>query len=71
MKQMFSALKADHHLRHNARLQLGLFLKGIGLSLEDAMTFWRSEFCKKIDVDQVYLISCDFFIITFINSKYF
>lgn len=56
MKQMYSALKTDHHLRHNARIQLGLFLKGIGLSLEDALTFWRTEFCKKIDVDQVHYI---------------
>jgi DNA primase large subunit len=31
------------HLRHEARFQLGLFLKGAGLSLEDAMEFWRDS----------------------------
>jgi DNA primase large subunit len=33
-------------------MQYGLFLKGIGLSLEDAMIFWRDEFTKKIDADK-------------------
>ena len=55
MKQMYNALKTHHHLKHWARQQLGLFLKGIGLSLEDALTFWRTEFTKKpeIDIDTV------------------
>ena len=34
-----------------ARLQYGLFLKGIGLSLEDALKFFRGEFTKRTDVD--------------------
>lgn len=52
---MYTALKTHHHLKHWARQQLGLFLKGIGLSLEDALIFWRTEFTKKpeIDIDQV------------------
>lgn len=58
---MYSALKNDHHLKHNARQQFGLFLKGIGLSLEDALTFWRTEFTKKIDLDQVINIYKKFF----------
>ena len=35
------------------RLQYGLFLKSIGLSLDDALSFWRAEFTRKIDVDKV------------------
>lgn len=53
MKQLHSSLKTNHHLRHFGRQQFSLFLKGIGLSLEDALTFWRTEFTKKIDSDQV------------------
>lgn len=37
-------------------MQYGLFLKGIGLSLEQALQFWRSEFVKgKVDADKVTL----------------
>jgi len=28
-----------------------LCMKGIGMSLEDAMKFWRGEFTKRTDVD--------------------
>eukprot|EP00850_Spirogloea_muscicola_P007414 SM000037S13549 [mRNA] locus=s37:576175:577456:- [translate_table: standard] len=41
-------LKEDHHLKHGGRQQLGLFLKGIGLTLDDALRFWRSEMCKRV-----------------------
>ena len=35
-------------------MQYGLFLKGIGLSMDDALKFWRSEFAKGgIDGDKV------------------
>ena len=27
-------------------MQYGLYLKGIGLSMEDSLRFWRSEFTK-------------------------
>ncbi|EGD72835.1 DNA primase large subunit [Salpingoeca rosetta] len=46
MRTTQDALHSTHHLRHGARMQYGLFLKGIGLSLEDALAFWRSEFTK-------------------------
>uniref|UniRef100_A0A0N5AJ20 DNA primase large subunit n=1 Tax=Syphacia muris TaxID=451379 RepID=A0A0N5AJ20_9BILA len=49
MRNIHHCLKKDHHLRHGARMQYGLFLKGIGLSMEDALVFWRSEFTKKMD----------------------
>jgi len=53
MRSMQDALQKEHKLKHGARLQYGLFLKGIGLSLEDAMIFWRSEFTKVMSGEQV------------------
>lgn len=47
MKAVFTALKNQHHLKHFGRLQLGLFLKGIGLTMDEAMLFWKTEFQKK------------------------
>lgn len=53
MRHIHQCLRTNHHLRHNARMQYGLFLKGIGLSLEDSLAFWRAEFTKKIDKEKV------------------
>ena len=55
MRQLHTTLKTQHHLRHFGRQQFSLFLKGIGFSLEDALIFWRTEFTKKMDSDQVYV----------------
>uniref|UniRef100_A0A0K0CVG3 DNA primase large subunit n=1 Tax=Angiostrongylus cantonensis TaxID=6313 RepID=A0A0K0CVG3_ANGCA len=52
MRQIHLRLRADHHLRHGARRQYGLFLKAIGLSLDEAMMFMREEFTKKLDSDK-------------------
>lgn len=52
MQQLHTSMRRDHHLRHGGRQQYGLFLKGIGLSLEEAMKFWRNEFMKIIDGDK-------------------
>uniref|UniRef100_A0AAQ6IC21 DNA primase large subunit n=1 Tax=Anabas testudineus TaxID=64144 RepID=A0AAQ6IC21_ANATE len=53
MRQLHQALRDNHHLRHGGRMQYGLFLKGIGLSLEQALQFWRSEFIRgKVDADK-------------------
>ncbi|CAI5929273.1 unnamed protein product, partial [Closterium sp. NIES-65] len=52
MRHLFFKLREEHHLRHGGRMQLGLFLKGIGLRLEDALTFWRSEFSRKMGAER-------------------
>ena len=52
MQELQRALKRDSHLRHGGRMQYGLFLKGIGLSLDDALAFWRQEFSRKMGADK-------------------
>ncbi|KAM9726242.1 DNA primase large subunit [Menidia menidia] len=53
MRQLHQSLREHHHLRHGGRMQYGLFLKGIGLSLEQALQFWRLEFMRgKVDADK-------------------
>lgn len=34
----------NHHLRYNGRQQLSLFLKGIGLNVDEALKFWATQF---------------------------
>ncbi|XP_064626555.1 DNA primase large subunit-like [Lineus longissimus] len=51
MQQLHQGLKQNHHLKHGGRMQYGLFLKGIGLSLEEAMKFWRAEFSRNTGMD--------------------
>lgn len=51
MKNLHNALKKDHKLKHWGRLQYGLFLKGAGLELEDAQTFWEMHFTKIMSHD--------------------
>ncbi|XP_042624827.1 DNA primase large subunit-like isoform X2 [Cyprinus carpio] len=70
MRHLHKALRENHHLRHGGRMQYGLFLKGIGLTLDQALQFWRSEFVKgKVDADKQFfdvllflLLSFSFFI---------
>ncbi|KAM4693878.1 DNA primase large subunit [Discoglossus pictus] len=61
MRQLHKSLRDNHHLRHGGRMQYGLFLKGIGLTLEQALQFWKLEFIKgKVDsekFDKVYAYS--------------
>ncbi|XP_046857638.1 DNA primase large subunit-like [Xenia sp. Carnegie-2017] len=52
MRQLHEALRKHHHLKHGGRLQYGLFIKGLGLTLEEALAFWRSEFAKIMEVDK-------------------
>ncbi|KAK8363038.1 hypothetical protein V6Z12_A03G137000 [Gossypium hirsutum] len=48
MRHLFEKVKEDHHLKHGGRMQLGLFLKGVGLKLDDALAFWKAEFAPKM-----------------------
>jgi DNA primase large subunit len=48
MRHMLEKLRENHHLKHGGRMQFGLFLKGAGLKLEDALAFWRAEFSQKV-----------------------
>lgn len=43
-KNLLKGLKSSHHLRYNGRQQLSFFLKGIGLSADEAMKFWTDAF---------------------------
>ncbi|KAJ8112723.1 hypothetical protein ONZ43_g5328 [Nemania bipapillata] len=49
MQNLHRTLKRDAHLKHFGRLQYTLFLKGIGLNLEECLIFWRSSFHKLTD----------------------
>ena len=44
MSHLHAKLRADAHLKHFGRLQYTLFLKGMGLSLDDCLLFWRRSF---------------------------
>lgn len=49
MSHLHGELRKNAHLKHMGRLQYGLFLKGLGLSLEDALIFWRRSFRNMTD----------------------
>ena len=44
MRSLHMTLRKNNHLKHFGRLQYTLFLKGIGLSLEECIIFWRQSF---------------------------
>lgn len=46
-KNLFHGLQQNHHLRHNGRQQLSLFLKGIGLNIDEALRFWSEAFTAR------------------------
>lgn len=52
MRMCHDALRSTHHLKHYGRLQYGLFLKGLGVTLEDSLRFWREEFSKTMEPDK-------------------
>lgn len=43
---LMQRLGEDHHLRHAGRMQLGVFLKGCGLTVDESLVFWKREFGK-------------------------
>lgn len=52
MQLLYRNLRVDHHLKFHGRQQFGLFLKSIGLSMEEALVFWRTAFAPKFSADQ-------------------
>ena len=44
MRNLHMHLRQNKHLKHFGRLQYTLFLKGIGLSLDECLFFWRRSF---------------------------
>jgi len=51
MKFAHEHLRREHHMPHVGRLQYGLFLKAIGLSLEQSLEFWHNEFTTRVGED--------------------
>lgn len=49
MRTLHEALCNNSHMKNAGRMQYGLFLKGIGVTLEDALCYWRDAFSKKTD----------------------
>eukprot|EP00581_Thalassiosira_minuscula_P001065 CAMPEP_0183749512 /NCGR_PEP_ID=MMETSP0737-20130205/68323_1 /TAXON_ID=385413 /ORGANISM="Thalassiosira miniscula, Strain CCMP1093" /LENGTH=524 /DNA_ID=CAMNT_0025985269 /DNA_START=128 /DNA_END=1702 /DNA_ORIENTATION=+ len=52
MQQLHTGLKRDHKLKHQGRLQYGLFLKGAGMSLEEHTLFFQREFTRIMTSEQ-------------------
>lgn len=52
MQNMHSALMANSHLYHEGRQQYGLFLRALGLELDQALLFWGRGFSKSVTPDQ-------------------
>lgn len=53
MVTMMTKLREQHHLRYAARLQLGVFLKGCGLTVDESLRFWKAEFGRgQINADK-------------------
>ncbi|KAI6202868.1 hypothetical protein M3Y94_00490400 [Aphelenchoides besseyi] len=52
MRQIHSNLRENNHLKHFARQQYGLFLKGAGMSLDNSIAFFRNYFTRKMDMDK-------------------
>jgi hypothetical protein len=47
MKALYNRMNGSpHHLKHDGRMQFGLFLKGIGVTLEDSIAWWRESMMK-------------------------
>ncbi|SJX64099.1 related to PRI2-DNA-directed DNA polymerase alpha, 58 KD subunit (DNA primase) [Sporisorium reilianum f. sp. reilianum] len=49
MKNLHTTLTATGHLKHYGRLQYNLFLKELGLPVEEALVFWRRSFKNMTD----------------------
>ncbi|KAF6002344.1 DNA primase large subunit [Cyanidiococcus yangmingshanensis] len=54
MRLLMVRLQDHGHLRHQGRLQLGLFLKGAGLTLSESLQFWRESLLGKNEFEREY-----------------
>uniref|UniRef100_A0A182Q9B7 DNA primase large subunit n=1 Tax=Anopheles farauti TaxID=69004 RepID=A0A182Q9B7_9DIPT len=53
MRNVHDTLRATHHLKHVGRMQYTLFLKAIGVTMEDALRFWREELTRgKVPIEK-------------------
>ncbi|KAL8850617.1 MAG: hypothetical protein Q9221_004403 [Calogaya cf. arnoldii] len=52
MRNLHMTLRKNNHLKHFGRLQYTLFLKGLGLTMEDCLIFWRQSF--KLITDETF-----------------
>eukprot|EP00569_Conticribra_weissflogii_P004614 CAMPEP_0171334390 /NCGR_PEP_ID=MMETSP0878-20121228/4619_1 /TAXON_ID=67004 /ORGANISM="Thalassiosira weissflogii, Strain CCMP1336" /LENGTH=479 /DNA_ID=CAMNT_0011835463 /DNA_START=156 /DNA_END=1594 /DNA_ORIENTATION=- len=52
MQQLHSGLKRDHKLKHQGRLQFGLFLKGAGMTMDEHLLFFQREFTRIMTAEQ-------------------
>lgn len=48
MRHIHNVLKTAHHLKHDCRMQYGIFLKNLQLPYEDAMQLFEQEFTKSM-----------------------
>lgn len=48
MQHIHYILQENHHLKHDCRIQYGVFLKNLKLSYKDAMRFFEHEFTKSM-----------------------
>ncbi|DBA04027.1 TPA: hypothetical protein N0F65_009374 [Lagenidium giganteum] len=46
MKHLHHKLRSNNHLKYDGRVQYRMFLKGLGLSAQENLEFWRSAFTK-------------------------
>lgn len=49
-KHIHDVFRSEHHLKHGSRLQYGLFLKEIGLSVDENLELFQDEFLKKMEL---------------------
>lgn len=49
MRIIHEVLRKDHHLKHGERKQYSLFLKDIGVTIDDTIELWKQEFTKKMN----------------------
>ncbi|CAD6241893.1 GSCOCG00009361001-RA-CDS [Cotesia congregata] len=50
MRHIHQTLRKNHHLKHEARLQYTLFLKGIGLNVKETIKLFKGEFTQRMDI---------------------